>query len=51
MLSHSSIATQPTLKRPHKAETHRALADVRESIAEMRFYREQMLAAPDGAAR
>ena len=33
-------------QRPHKAETHRALADVRESIAEMRFYREHMLVAP-----
>ena len=33
-------------KRPHKAETHRALADVRESIAELRFYREHMLLAP-----
>jgi oligoribonuclease len=32
-------------RRPHKAETHRALADVRESIAEMRFYREHMLVA------
>jgi oligoribonuclease len=30
-------------KRPSKAETHRALADVRESIAELRFYREHML--------
>jgi oligoribonuclease len=33
-------------KRPHKAETHRALADVHESIAELRFYREHMLVAP-----
>ncbi|MFI5054295.1 MAG: oligoribonuclease [Acidimicrobiia bacterium] len=30
-------------KRPSKAETHRALADVRESIAELRYYREHML--------
>jgi len=30
-------------KRPDKAETHRALADVRESIAELRYYREHML--------
>ncbi len=30
-------------QRPHKAETHRALADVRESIAELRYYREHML--------
>ncbi|HEX9467330.1 MAG TPA: oligoribonuclease [Acidimicrobiia bacterium] len=29
--------------RPAKAETHRALADVLESIAELRYYREQML--------
>ena len=33
-------------KRPHKAETHRALADVLESIAEMGYYREHMLRAP-----
>jgi oligoribonuclease len=30
-------------KRPGKAETHRALADVRESIAELTYYREAML--------
>jgi oligoribonuclease len=30
-------------KRPGKAETHRALADVRESIAELAYYREAML--------
>ena len=30
-------------KRPGKAETHRALADIRESIAELRYYREHML--------
>jgi len=29
-------------KRPGKAEQHRALDDVRESIAELRFYREQL---------
>jgi oligoribonuclease len=28
--------------RPTKAETHRALADVRESIAELRYYRDHM---------
>jgi oligoribonuclease len=33
-------------KRPNKAETHRALADVHESIAELRYYREHMLLAP-----
>jgi oligoribonuclease len=32
--------------RPGKAETHRALADVRESIAELRYYREHMLRPP-----
>jgi oligoribonuclease len=35
--------------RPHKAETHRALADVRESIAELRYYREHMLRPPADA--
>jgi oligoribonuclease len=30
-------------KRPSKEEEHRALADVRESIAELRYYREHML--------
>jgi oligoribonuclease len=30
-------------KRPAKVETHRALADVRESIAELAYYREAML--------
>jgi oligoribonuclease len=34
-------------KRPHKAETHRALADVLESIAELRYYREHMLKPAD----
>jgi oligoribonuclease len=29
--------------RPGKTETHRALADVLESIAEMKYYREHML--------
>ena len=33
-------------KRPGKVETHRALADVRESIAELRYYREVMLLPP-----
>jgi len=40
-------------KRPDKAETHRALADIRESVAELRFYREHMLRpatiAPEGS--
>ena len=30
-------------KRPGKAEAHRALDDVRESLAELRYYREAML--------
>jgi len=34
--------------RPGKAETHRALADIRESIAELRYYREHMLVPPPG---
>jgi oligoribonuclease len=29
--------------RPDKAETHRALADIKESIAELRYYRDAML--------
>ena len=39
-------------KRPGKAEQHRALDDVRESIAELQFYREQLFIAraPDPAA-
>jgi oligoribonuclease len=32
-------------KRPSKDEEHRALADVRESIAELQYYREHMLRA------
>jgi oligoribonuclease len=35
-------------KRPGKAENHRALDDIRESIEELRFYREQLFIA--GAA-
>jgi oligoribonuclease len=30
-------------KRPNKAETHRALDDINESIEELRYYREHML--------
>jgi oligoribonuclease len=29
-------------KRPNKAENHRALDDIRESIEELRFYRENL---------
>lgn len=32
-------------KRPSKTETHRALADITESIGELRYYREHMLRA------
>ena len=32
-------------KRPSKTESHRALADIKESIAELRYYREHMLLA------
>jgi oligoribonuclease len=34
-------------KRPNKSENHRALDDIRESIEELRFYREHLLRAPD----
>ena len=37
-------------KRPAKAESHRALDDVRESIAELRYYRDVMMRPPDAAA-
>ena len=38
-------------KRPAKEEVHRALADVRESIAELRYYRDTMLVPRDAAQR
>ena len=38
----------PTLAAPHKGETHRALDDIRESIAELRYYRERVF-RPSGA--
>jgi len=34
-------------KRPGKAEHHRALDDIRESIEELRFYRDNLLRLPD----
>ncbi len=34
-------------KRPDKKETHRALDDIRESIEELRFYRENILVPPE----
>jgi oligoribonuclease len=33
----------PALELPKKKETHRALDDIRESIQELRFYREHVL--------
>ena len=36
-------------KRPGKAEHHRALDDIRESIAELRYYREQLFIPPPTA--
>ncbi len=36
-------------KRPNKAENHRALQDIRESIEELRFYRDNMLRPADSA--
>lgn len=36
-------------RRPGKQETHRALLDVRDSIAELAFYRDAFLALPDDA--
>jgi oligoribonuclease len=37
-------------KRPGKAEAHRALADIRESINELRYYRETILRPAEGAS-
>jgi oligoribonuclease len=34
-------------KRPSKSETHRALDDVRESIAELRYYRDAIFLPPE----
>ncbi|MCU1457159.1 MAG: oligoribonuclease (3-_5 exoribonuclease) [Actinomycetia bacterium] len=34
-------------KRPDKGETHRALEDITESIAELQYYRAHMLRAPE----
>jgi oligoribonuclease len=36
-------------KRPNKTEQHRALDDIRESIEELRFYRDNLLRAPEPA--
>ncbi len=35
--------------RPDKAESHRALADIRESVEELRYYRANMLRDPQAA--
>ena len=35
-----------TAKQPQKKETHRALDDIRESIDELRFYRQHVFVAP-----
>jgi oligoribonuclease len=37
----------PDAPRPKKGEAHRALDDIRESIAELRFYREKIFRAPE----
>ncbi len=36
--------------RPGKGETHRALEDITESIAELQYYRQNMLRAPETAS-
>jgi oligoribonuclease len=33
-------------KRPGKAEAHRALDDIRESVSELRFYRDTIMRPP-----
>jgi oligoribonuclease len=37
-------------KRPNKTEQHRALDDIRESIEELRFYRDELFRAGAAAA-
>ena len=37
-------------KRPSKAEAHRALDDIRESVAELRYYRDTIMRPPDDTA-
>ncbi|MGK0359243.1 MAG: oligoribonuclease [Bradymonadia bacterium] len=39
----------PGLRAPAKQESHRALDDIRESVAELRFYRERLFMPIDGA--
>ncbi|HYV60831.1 MAG TPA: oligoribonuclease [Acidimicrobiia bacterium] len=38
-------------KRPGKTESHRALDDIRESVAELRYYRDTIMRPPTDAAR
>ena len=38
-------------KRPGKAEHHRALDDIRESIEELRFYRDNLLRLPEASEK
>ena len=48
----AGAGTRPSTRvGPGKSETHRALADVLESIAELQYYREHMLRAPVGRRR
>ncbi len=42
---------QLTNGRPYKAGTHRALDDIRESVSELRFYREHVFVPSGGSAR
>jgi oligoribonuclease (3'-5' exoribonuclease) len=38
-------------KRPGKAEAHRALDDIRESVVELRYYRDTIMRPPAEAAQ
>ena len=42
----------PTVRaqRPRKAGSHRALDDIRESVAELRYYRERVFVSPAAVA-
>lgn len=40
----------PSVSAPPKRETHRALDDIRESIEELRFYREQLFVPAEGVS-
>lgn len=39
------------VRPPKKGDTHRALDDIKESIEELRFYRENIFVAPGGGAK